>query len=62
MSIIIPSADLRNKYPEISRLTKEENKPIFITVNGRGDKVIVSNIALDDAEKLIDQMRDFGFS
>lgn len=41
MKNIIPSSDLRNKYPEISKLAKETHSPIFITVNGRGDGVFL---------------------
>ena len=39
MENIIPSSDLRNRYPEVSRHAKETHMPIFITVNGRGDGV-----------------------
>ncbi|MGI6782252.1 MAG: type II toxin-antitoxin system Phd/YefM family antitoxin [Acholeplasmataceae bacterium] len=42
MKKIVPSSDLRNKYPEISKLAKEEQQPIYITVNGRGDTVLLS--------------------
>lgn len=38
---IRPSADLRNKYSEMSKLCKETREPIFITVNGRGDTVLL---------------------
>ena len=31
MESIIPSSDLRNRYPEVSRRCKESNKPIYIT-------------------------------
>lgn len=41
MEKIIPSADLRKNYSEISRLCHEERKPIVVTVNGRGDTVIL---------------------
>lgn len=36
---IRPSADLRNHYNEISRLCREGNEAVIITVNGRGDTV-----------------------
>ena len=36
---IRPSADLRNHYNEISKLCREENEAVIITVNGRGDTV-----------------------
>jgi prevent-host-death family protein len=42
MNIIRPSADLRNKYGEVSKQAKEEQKPIYITVNGRGDTVLIN--------------------
>lgn len=41
MNNIRPSSDLRNKYPEISRICKETKKPMYITVNGRGDTVVM---------------------
>ena len=41
MSEIRPSSDLRNKYKEISSICKEKKKPVFITVNGRGDTVLL---------------------
>lgn len=43
MNIIRPSADLRNKYAELSKQAKEEQKPIYITVNGRGDTVLLNH-------------------
>lgn len=42
MENIRPSADLRNKYNEISNLCKETREPIYITVNGHGDTVFLS--------------------
>lgn len=42
MDYIRPSSELRNKYNEISNLCKETRKPVYITVNGRGDTVILS--------------------
>ena len=42
MQNIRPSAELRNKYNEISNLCKETREPVYITVNGRGDTVIMS--------------------
>ncbi len=38
---IRPSADLRNKYNEISKQCKETREPVIITVNGRGDTAVV---------------------
>ena len=39
---IRPSADLRNHYSDISRLCREQNQTVIITVNGRGDTVSMS--------------------
>ena len=38
---IRPSADLRSRYSEISRLCREEREVVIITVNGRGDTVSI---------------------
>jgi len=42
MPNIRPSADLRNKYNEISAFCHEYSEPIFITKNGKGDLAIMS--------------------
>ena len=39
---IRPSADLRNHYNEVSRQCRENNEAVIITVNGRGDTVLIS--------------------
>ncbi|MCK9471394.1 MAG: type II toxin-antitoxin system Phd/YefM family antitoxin [Bacilli bacterium] len=41
MNNIRPSSDLRNKYSEVSNLCKESKEAVFITVNGRGDTVLL---------------------
>jgi prevent-host-death family protein len=38
---IRPSADLRNHYSEISRQCRESRDAVIITVNGRGDTVVL---------------------
>ena len=48
MAIIRPSADLRNKYKEISELCKSSNEPIYLTVNGREDTALLSYNALNE--------------
>ena len=45
MEIIRPSADLRNRYAEISKTCRETRKPVYITVNGRGDWLMQVAIA-----------------
>ena len=65
MPNIRPSSDIRNNYPEISRLCKETGKPVYITVNGTGDTAIMDIDALDELyarlelyEKLAAGIRD----
>jgi len=41
MERIRPSADLRNHYAEISRLCRDSRQPVYITVNGHGDTVLI---------------------
>ena len=43
MATIRPSSDLRNKYNEISEFCNKHNEPVFITKNGSGDLVVLSN-------------------
>ena len=43
MATIRPSSDLRNKYNEISEFCHKYNEPVFITKNGSGDLVVMSN-------------------
>jgi len=43
MATIRPSSDLRNKYSEISSFCNTYNEPVYITKNGVGDLVVLSN-------------------
>ena len=43
MAKIMPSSDLRNRYNEISTFCNTYNEPVFITKNGTGDLVVMSN-------------------
>lgn len=40
--IIRPSSDLRNHYSEVSKQCRENGTTQIITVNGRGDTVLLS--------------------
>ena len=53
MATIRPSSDLRNKYKEISSICKEKKKPVFITVNGRGDTVLLD---IEEYEKMQEEL------
>ncbi len=43
MVVIRPSSDLRNRYGEISEFCNQHKEPVFITKNGAGDLVVMSN-------------------
>lgn len=38
---IRPSSDLRNHYADVARSCREERRPTVLTVNGRGDTVLM---------------------
>ena len=48
MAKILPSSDLRNKYSEISTFCNTYNEPVYITKNGAGDLVLLSNAAYEE--------------
>lgn len=47
---IRPSADLRNRYSEISKQCRENGEAVIITVNGRGDTV---SLGYEEYKRLI---------
>jgi len=47
MATIRPSSDLRNKYNEISEFCHTYQEPVYITKNGAGDLVVLSNEAYE---------------
>ena len=57
MPHIRPSSDVRNNYPEISRLAKETKEPIYLTVNGKGDTAIIDIQTLDELYQRIELYR-----
>lgn len=58
MAIIRPSADLRNHYKEISELCKSSNEPVYITVNGREDTVMVSTKLLNELYQTMNLIKE----
>ena len=57
-AIIRPSADLRNKYNELSKLTREQRSPIAITVNGREDTVLINHALYVQQMEELELLRD----
>ena len=47
MPVIKPISDLRNRATEISRLCHQQDQPVFITRNGQGDLVVMSQAHYD---------------
>lgn len=65
MPAIRASADLRNKYSEISAYCHSTNEPVFITKNGQGDLAVMSITQYDQLlekinlySKLTEGLRD----
>lgn len=54
MPVIRASADLRNKYSEISNYCHTTNEPVFITKNGQGDLAVMSIAQYDFLLEKID--------
>ena len=57
-AIIRPSADLRNKYNELSKLTREQRSPIAITVNGREDTILINHALYAQQMEELELLRD----
>ena len=53
MPNIRSSADLRNKYNEISLLCHKYQEPVFITKNGKGDLAVMSIEAYEKKEQML---------
>jgi len=54
MPLIRPISDLRNRALEISELCHTEEQPIFITRNGKGDMVVMSQAHYERMQSLIE--------
>lgn len=57
METIRPSSDLRNHYAEISKTVKETKQPTYITVNGRGDTVLMGINQYEQMRAELDLLR-----
>lgn len=57
MERIRPSADLRNHYSDIAKNCRESREPIFITVNGREDTVLMGAAAFRQMQQELELLR-----
>jgi prevent-host-death family protein len=60
MPVIRPISDLRNRANEISDLCHKEDQPVFITKNGKGDLVVMSQVYYERLEHLLIFIRNSG--
>jgi len=60
MPLIRPISDLRNRALEISELCHTEEQPIFITRNGKGDLVVMSQAYYERLQSLIELYQKLG--
>lgn len=60
MPLIRPISDLRNRANEISRICHSENQPIFITKNGKGDMVVMSQAHYERIYSQLELYRKLG--
>lgn len=58
MAIIKPSADLRNKYKEISEPCKSVQEPVYITANEKEDTAIIASKVFNLMQKINEGIAD----
>ena len=52
--IIKPTTALRTELGEITRICKEKEEPVYLTKNGEGELVVMSIIAFQKREAMLD--------
>ncbi len=60
MPLIRPISDLRNRANEISELCHLENEPVFITRQGKGDLVVMSQAHYEQLHSLLELYNALG--
>ncbi len=60
MPLIRSISDLRNKALEISALCHNEDQPVFITRNGQGDMVVMSQTHYERLQSLLELYQKLG--
>lgn len=54
MPVIRPVSDLRNKTPEIEEICIKQHQPVFITKNGTGHLVVMSQKMFEEQQALLE--------
>jgi prevent-host-death family protein len=60
MPQIRPISDLRNRANEISDLCHSQDEPVFITKNGKGDLVVMSQVHYERLQGLVELYQKLG--
>ncbi len=60
MTLIRPISDLRNRATDISELCHSEDQPVFITRNGHGDMVVMSQTHYDRLQSTLELYKKLG--
>jgi len=60
MTLIRPISDLRNNATEISELCHADDQPVFITKNGQGDLVVMSQTHYDRLQSTLELYKKLG--
>jgi len=60
MPLIRNISDLRNRATEISELCHDEGRPVFITRNGKGDMVVMSQAHYERLQTIIELYQKLG--
>jgi len=60
MPLIRPISDLRNRAVEISNLCHSEDQPVFITRNGKGDMVVMSQAHYERLQNMVELYQKLG--
>ncbi len=60
MPLIRIISDLRNRATEISKLCHNEDQPVFITRNGKGDMVVMSHAHYERLQSTIELYQKLG--
>ena len=60
MPLIRPISHLRNRANEISEFCHSEDKPVFVTKNGQGDLVVMSQAHYERLHGLLELYQKLG--